>query len=314
MLVSICICTYNRCRILAHCLQSISQLTCPASHDIEVLVVDNNSDDGTSDLVKGLRSNFPWKMRYIFEKQQGLAAARNRAVEEAKGQYIAFLDDECVVGPDWLSTALSDIEEFHPFFLGGPYVGAFLPEGRPQWFKIEYGDAYFLTYHFKRGFHSQFRPSGGNMFINCDVFRALRFDTSLGMKGSRVGIREETDLQERFSRSHDSQDVFFYDPALLIHHFILPEKMSLSYRINRVFAAGVANGQSVNLGQMLLEFAKVACFSLVSPFRCIFRDRRRYPFWQNDVYERAIPQIFFHLGVLKASLGRSLTANPASNL
>jgi glycosyltransferase involved in cell wall biosynthesis len=309
MLVSICICTYNRCRILAHCLQSIARLTCPPSHKLEVIVIDNNSDDETSNLVEGLLDNFPWKIRYVFERQQGLSAARNRAVEEAKGQYIAFLDDECVVDPKWFCVAISDIEKFQPFFLGGPYVGAFLARDRPRWFKIEYGNAYFLTYRFQKGFHSQFRPSGGNMFVKREVFGALRFDNSFGMRGSRVGIREEIDLQERFRRDHISQDLFFYDPELLIRHFILPEKMTLTYRIKRVFAAGVVNGRSINLLKLLFELAKVACFLLVSPFRCIFRDRRKYPFWQNDAYERAIPQIFFHLGVLKGAVGRSFTVN-----
>jgi glucosyl-dolichyl phosphate glucuronosyltransferase len=297
-MISICICTYNRSNVLIHCLRSLSQLTDPRpQHEVEVIVIDNNSNDDTSVRVSELIPSFPFEMRYVFEGRQGLSAARNRAVEEAKGEYLAFLDDECIVGPDWLSIALLGIEGFRPSFIGGPYIGAFFPGNRPRWFKIEYGNAYFLKYGFKRGLQDQFRASGGNMFVRRDVFEEHRFDLTLGMIGRRLKIGEETDLQERFLRSHNSEGIF-YEPALVVHHFILPRKMQLSYRAELIFSAAFGSPDNVSLQRVLIALCKIMIFAIISPIRCILRDREKYPYWQNDIYERAIPQTCFHGGTV----------------
>jgi glucosyl-dolichyl phosphate glucuronosyltransferase len=299
LLISVCVCTYNRSEILAHCLKSLSQLADPRpSHDIEVIVVDNNSDDETSNLVRGLISDFPFELRYVFEGIQGISAARNRAVEEAKGHYIAFLDDECVVDPDWLSIAISDIEEFHPPFIAGPYFGAFLPGPRPKWFKIEYGDAWFLKYSPQRGFHHLLPAPGGNMLVRRDVFEEVRFDIAMGSIANSYNVGEETYLQEQFLQAHDSERVF-YEPALVVRHFILPQKMQLSYSAKRSFLDALRKDQkSVTLKRFVIALIKVLILSTISPIRCILRNRKQYPYWQNDAYERAFPRTSFHAGTV----------------
>jgi glycosyltransferase involved in cell wall biosynthesis len=295
------------------CLRSLSLLKDPRpKHEIEVIVIDNNSNDETCDLVRGLIPDFPFELRYVFEGQQGLSEARNRAINEAKGDYLAFLDDECIVDPDWLSIAISDIEEFHPSFIGGPYIGAFLPGDRPRWFKIEYGNAYFLSYHLEKGFQDSFRASGGNMLARRNVFEELRFDPTLGMTDRSLKFGEETDLQERFLRSHVSEKIL-YDHGLVVKHFILPRKMQLSYRVQRMFSAGLGRLGRVSLKQFLISLSKVLFFAIISPVRCILRDRKKYPYWQNDVYERAIPQTCFHIGTMAKYLRTRWTRMQAQN-
>lgn len=298
MLVSICVCTFNRADILAYCLRSLSQLQDPRpGHDLEVIVIDNNSSDGTSELVRRLAADYPFQLRYIFEKVQGLSAARNRAVKEARGDYLAFLDDECTMDSNWLAVAIAAIEEFRPAFIGGPYVGAFLPQDRPKWFKIEYGNAYFLDEPYDRGFQSKFRASGGNMLVRRDVFHNLRFDPTLGMKGNSVRLGEEVDLQDRFLSSHQAEAVF-YEPGLVLRHFILPQKMTLLHRALRQFSWALTNAERTDFKAFLISFVKVVVWSVVSPLRCLLRDRSKYPFWQNEAYERAIPQICVPAGTI----------------
>src|SRR5476651_2262214 len=123
-------------------------------------------------------------MRYVLEREQGISAARNRAIDEAAGDYLAFLDDECIVNSDWLSTAIADIAQFRPNIMGGPFYGAFLPGNRPKWFKLEYGNAsHFINVHYPKGFHSDFRACSGNIFVRRDVFESVRFDVAMGPKG-----------------------------------------------------------------------------------------------------------------------------------
>ena len=298
MLISVCICTYNRYEILAHCLNSFTHLIDPRpQHDVEVIVVDNNSHDETRALVEGLIPHFPFKLRYVFEAEQGISAARNAAIKKAMGDYLAFLDDECIVNPNWLSIAIADIIQFRPSIIGGPYFGAFLPGDRPKWFKIEYGDAHFIDHHYSKGFQDKFRASSGNMFVRRDVFESVQFDVAMGPKGDQLKIGEEKDLQERFLSNHVSEKIF-YDPELIVRHFIRPEKMRLSYYAKRAFATELASPGIVGHKTFVAALIKALAHSAISPVTCIWRDRRRYPFWQNFFYERIIPATCFRAGTV----------------
>jgi len=82
--ISVVICTYNRCEQLASALQSL-KTSCAAidTRLFEVLVVDNNSSDSTKHTVENFGVDFP--LRYVFEAEQGLSNARNRALREFLG-------------------------------------------------------------------------------------------------------------------------------------------------------------------------------------------------------------------------------------
>ena len=83
-------------------------------------------------LVEKLIPHFPFKMRYVLEGEQGISAARNRAIDEAVGDYLAFLDDECIVSPDWLSIAIADINQFRPMHHWGPFLWSVSPRRQAQ--------------------------------------------------------------------------------------------------------------------------------------------------------------------------------------
>ncbi len=96
-LLSVAICTRSRAASLERCLQSVLPLR--QKNGFELLVIDNApSDDLTAKLVK----QFP-EVRYFLEPRPGLDFARNRACIEATGDLIAYLDDDVVVDPGWLS-------------------------------------------------------------------------------------------------------------------------------------------------------------------------------------------------------------------
>ncbi|NER50530.1 MAG: glycosyltransferase family 2 protein [Symploca sp. SIO1A3] len=81
----------------------------------EVIVVDNNSTDNTAQVVKYYQAN--WRadcsLRYFFEAEQGAAYARQKAVEQARGKFIGFLDDDNLPTPDWVASAYA-FGETHP--------------------------------------------------------------------------------------------------------------------------------------------------------------------------------------------------------
>jgi cellulose synthase/poly-beta-1,6-N-acetylglucosamine synthase-like glycosyltransferase len=95
-LVTVAVCTRDRTEDLRVCLDALVRLDYP---DLDMLVVDNApSDDATKLLVE---DSYP-RVRYVREPRPGLDWARNRAIAEARGEIVAYTDDDVVVDPGWV--------------------------------------------------------------------------------------------------------------------------------------------------------------------------------------------------------------------
>jgi glycosyltransferase involved in cell wall biosynthesis len=110
--IDVVICTYNR----AACLDAVLATLALQAHDDDmvwrVLVVDNASTDATPDVVASHVGRLP-DLRRVFEPEQGLTAARHRGVQETTAPWIAFVDDDNHLAPDWLS-AIARAIRAHP--------------------------------------------------------------------------------------------------------------------------------------------------------------------------------------------------------
>jgi GT2 family glycosyltransferase len=93
--ITVAVCTRDRPADLARCLDALERVTYPA---LDLLVVDNAPrDDATERLVL---SRYP-RIRYVRESEPGLDRARNRAIADARGEILAFTDDDVIVDPQW---------------------------------------------------------------------------------------------------------------------------------------------------------------------------------------------------------------------
>ncbi len=100
MNISVIVPTYNRAQLLARALQSVvTQATPP----MEVIVVDDGSNDGTEEVVC---TRFP-QVQYIRQNNQGVSNTRNRGIEAARGDWLAFLDSD----DEWLPQKLASQKE-----------------------------------------------------------------------------------------------------------------------------------------------------------------------------------------------------------
>jgi len=88
-LVSIIIPFHNHRNLIQKAVQNLFNQT--YAH-WEVILVDNNSSDGSRDIARKLAEQYPGRVRYAFEANQGIPFARNRGLAEARGKYISFLD------------------------------------------------------------------------------------------------------------------------------------------------------------------------------------------------------------------------------
>lgn len=107
---SIVIPTYNRPKQLARCLQAIDRLTYPRN-GFEVIVVDDGTNTPSGSVVDAIPDRLP--VRVIAQPNSGPAVARNRGAAEARGEFLAFTDDDCAPAPTWLD-ALAGAFLDHP--------------------------------------------------------------------------------------------------------------------------------------------------------------------------------------------------------
>ena len=110
MRVSVLVSTCNRCDKLRMLLDALKISGSAGLTDTEVLVIDNNSSDATKQVVAEYTSLDNPVFRYLSECKPGKSRALNAGIREATGEIIAFTDDDCIPGPNWIETMLKEFE------------------------------------------------------------------------------------------------------------------------------------------------------------------------------------------------------------
>jgi glycosyltransferase involved in cell wall biosynthesis len=131
IVATVAICTRNRASVIARALESLCAIEDPKAA-WELVLVDNASTDNTPQVIDRFRDRLP--MRSFVEQAPGISAARNRAVAEARGAYILWIDDDALVSPQWLAKYVEAFRTWPEASLfGGPIAVAF--DGPlPEWF------------------------------------------------------------------------------------------------------------------------------------------------------------------------------------
>lgn len=291
-LISVVICTHDRADLLHFPLESLALQQAPDGL-FEVLVVDNAWGAGTAEVVASYRRS-DQRIRYVREKAVGLSHARNCGFREARGEYVAYTDDDCRLPETWLAHAQRIIEERSPGCFGGP-VYPFYDAPKPVWFKDSYGTRERATT--SGPLTGGGNLMGGNLFVRRDLLeRHGGFDPRFGMSGGRIGYAEEADFQERLRRA-DPPVVPFYDPQLFVYHLVRRDKMRVGWALRAAFAKGrdavgafperedrqVRSGSRALLVAQGLRAAGAAGVDLLRAL--VVRDRRLYPRVQSYWYE-----------------------------
>jgi glycosyltransferase involved in cell wall biosynthesis len=308
--ITVVICTYNRAELLATALQTLCQQMFEPSH-YEVIVVDNNSRDKTWLVSQEFCQRQP-NIRYCLELRQGLSYARNRGWREAKGEYVAYIDDECKVPAQWLAVAKQIIDRLAPAVFGGPFFG-YYRTAKPPWWKEDYGG--FEYSDVARALTPSEHISGGNLVIQRTVLDKLGgFSPELGMSGQKLGYGEETELQNRLRATMPDQ-LIYYDPNLYLYHLVRPEKMNLRWILYSQFIGGrysynVFHNNNPRLAKLsplklLLRTGQTVVECLLDLVVGVLRrDRQEYPYLQNYFYENTV-EYAHNLGMIYEQYTRS---------
>lgn len=238
--LSVVICTYNRADDLKELLDSLAQQQ-PPSEPCEVIVVDNASTDRTCEVTSEFTAPAWLTVRYIYEGIAGLSKARNTGIEAARGEIVAFLDDDLIADPMLLRSHL-ELYRLEPeaCCAGGKSLALWLV-AKPEWFAPRFNmmlgcgsfgdEPRVLTYPEK--------PLGCNMSIRKNVLTEIGgFSEELGRIGKSLLSNEECLL---FHQIAEKGYKIFSAPAAIIHHKVYPYRATRNYLLRRMYWQGISD-------------------------------------------------------------------------
>ena len=234
--ISVGICTYKRPHMLERLLVGISTQKTGDSFTYSVVVVDNDQLQSAKSTVSSFCEKIPLDINYVSEPEQNISLARNQAVRNAKGNYLAFIDDDEFPKEDWLLNLYNTCKEHQADGVLGP-VKPHYEVNAPKWIvkgrMHEKGDS--KSGHILRKVRDT-RTS--NVLLLKRIFSNMEspFDIRYGRTGG-----EDTDF---FRRMMGMGYVFVWCNEAPVYETIPPERMKRSYFLKRALLQGVVKGKS----------------------------------------------------------------------
>ena len=231
--ISVILCCYNSATRIAPTLQHLAKQHVPAELHWEIVLVDNNSRDGSADVARdiwnGLQSSIDFKITY--ESNPGLSNAREKGVQESRYDFLLFCDDDNWLDPTYVYRAFQIMRE-NPRIgaLGGHSRLTLDPAKIPDWF-YQHQEGYAVG---KQGSKTGDVTDRGWLWGAGIVLRRSAYLKAYakvpallsGRKGSALTSHEDVEICKRFImmgyRLHYSEDLFLL-------HDIQPERLTVAY-------------------------------------------------------------------------------------
>ena len=233
--VSVVICAYTEERWddLLAALRSVTEQSRPA-HEV-IAVIDHNPE-----LAARLRRALPGVIVAENTGPRGLSGARNTGIELARGDVVAFLDDDAFAAPDWLERLCAPYADPSVVGVGGA-IEALWPSVRPPAMPAEFDWVVGCTYVGMPTQTSIVRNLiGANMSLRRSVFERIGgFRTDVGRVGTRPVGCEETELCIR-ARQQIPGATIVYEPSAHVWHRVAPVRTRWSYFRSRCYAEGLS--------------------------------------------------------------------------
>jgi GT2 family glycosyltransferase len=194
--------------------------------------VDNNSTDGTPAVCKSFIQRNPQRYRYEIEKRQGKSFALNTAIEKARGEIIAFTDDDVLVGQDWLFALLHSFDTYDCVGVAGKIVPVW-NSPKPDWFTVDGPYRLMLAIvEYDRGEQNRLcqiedPPYGANLALRKKVFDKYGlFRTDLGPVAGTTFRGEDSEYCRRLMSQGEK---LLYVPEAVVHHPVPEERTKKQY-------------------------------------------------------------------------------------
>ncbi|MEM9486441.1 MAG: hormogonium polysaccharide biosynthesis glycosyltransferase HpsE [Cyanobacteria bacterium P01_F01_bin.116] len=264
--ITVAICTYNGASRVGNVLDKLAIQSMLTPINWEVIVVDNNSHDETVNIVRNYQesSHLDNKIKYFFESRQGLAYARRRAVQSAKGSLIAFLDDDNLPDSHWVQSVY-DFGQQYPEAgaYGSQICGAYESELPKDFERI----ACFLAvidrgqYPFRYDLLDRWLfPAGAGLVVRRQAWlSAVPEQPRLsGVSGKKLTGKGEDIETLSYIRKAGWQ--IWHNPDMRVDHIISCDRMSASYLLALFRGVGLSRHHTrmIRFQQWQRPFATIA--------------------------------------------------------
>jgi L-malate glycosyltransferase len=234
-MLTVLLATRNGSRTLPDVLVNFTRLQAPSS-GWKLVVIDNVSTDRTREIVTSFETRLP--LTYVFEERLGKNLALNAGLEYLEGDLAVFTDDDVFPHPDWL-VRLRAAADAHPEY--SVFGGVVQPRWEvtpPHWVRwVDTRIVFAITDPgMVEGPTHLGLVFGPNMAIRAKVFKdGIRFDTSIGPRGSNYPMGSETELVQRLGRQgHKAWHV----RDAVVEHFIRENQMNKPWVLERAIRFG----------------------------------------------------------------------------
>ncbi len=236
-ILSAVICTYNRPQRLRNSIQSLIDQSLQKDM-YEIIVIDNSASKTAYNVVAEFKDSE--YVRYVHEPTIGLSHARNIGFKNARGAYVAYLDDDAAAEKDWLLHIHAAFTETNAVCVGGK-VELVLEVAKPLWLpdellcclsKLSCAESPVIingTNHYLHGCNIAFKKEA--------LIEAGGFNTNLGRVGASLISGEDALVQKKIQ---DGGGVCLYCQDIVVYHHIEKERLTKKWFLRRMFSEGVS--------------------------------------------------------------------------
>jgi succinoglycan biosynthesis protein ExoM len=294
--ISVCICTYKRPELLMDLLRKLQNQETGNSFTYSIVVVDNDKSESAKTSVDEMKSVSQVAIDYYVEPEQNIALARNKAVENAKGDYFAFIDDDEFPTREWLLRLFRASIASKSTGVLGPVIPYYLKD-TPNW--VMKSGTCERKKHATGTILQWAQTRTGNVLMNRNLLegKQYRFGAEYGRSGGE-------DIEYFKTLIEDGHRFSWCDEAP-VYEIVLPERWSKRYHLEKNMRIGGLTGEKIRKGKgKILIFCKVITGSMlyltVFPLLVIFGEHR---------YMRCMMKIAYNVGLLSGLLGFVIIRN-----
>ena len=202
---SVVIPTYRRPRELMRCIMGVLVQEIPKD-SYEIIVVDNDVEGSAETTTHQMRTG-KINLHYVRRFSNNVSEARNLGAKTGKGEWIAFLDDDCVPNPDWLQTAMEFLQGNSQ--LGLVFGGGYLRKSETE--NMHHPQVIYLP-------KDKYLVEGNCFFRRSEYLAEGGMRADLGPSDKRFGYHEGSELQDRFLTKYELQHKRVLLRKMAVHH------------------------------------------------------------------------------------------------
>jgi glycosyltransferase involved in cell wall biosynthesis len=284
-LISVCICTFKRPDLLMRTLDSLAGQETDNLFDYSIVVVDNDAAESSRALVSSFAAKTPLRIFYVTEPKSNIALARNRAVESAEGDLVAFIDDDEIPPKRWLVNLYRALIECRADGVLGPVVPHFDSEP-PRW--VVSSKIYERRKHFTGEVLDWRDGRTANVLLK-------RTAVSAQKPPFRAEFLTGEDV-DFFRRAIDAGGRFVWCQEALVYEVEPPERWRRRYLVRKALRRGASTllFPSLSVGDVVKSLIAVPAYAICLPITAILR---------NGSFTVVLVKLCDHLGKLLALMG-----------